>query len=187
MRSIVPVVGVAASAITNYRLTRRLGDTTRRYMRYQRAMRDALGDAIAACSVHLPLLVEGMWFVFIADGQLSPEETGCLATFLKRFDEPTRELVMSRFVEDEYDWLERLGTTVSKAMCPAFFHALQVAAAVDKHVGLPERRLLRSAARRLGVTFDPKRVETMMEQFEERGVLDTKTAKNGAAHGSRSE
>jgi hypothetical protein len=171
MRNIIPVVGVAASAITNWKLTRRLGDTTRRYMRYQRAMHDALDDAIARCSTHLPLLVEGMWFVFIADGQLSPEETGCLAAFLKRFDEPTRELVMSRMVEDEYDWLERLASDVLPAYREPFFHALEVAAAVDKNVGLPERRLLRSAARRLEVKFDPQLIEDMMNEFQTRGFL----------------
>ena len=171
MRSIVPFIGIAASAITNYKLTKRLGDTTRRYMRYQRAMHDALDEAIAKCQTHLPLLVEGMWFVFVADGQLSPEETGCLATFLKRFDKTTRELVMSRLIEDEYDWLERLTRDVSPAMRPLFFHALEVAAAVDKNVGLPERRLLRSAARRLGLTFDAKHVDEMMTEFQTRGFL----------------
>lgn len=171
MRSIVPVIGVAASAITNYKLTQRLGNTTRRYMRYQRAMHDALRDAIAHCDAHLPLLVEGMWFVFIADGQLSPEETGCLASFLKRFDEPTRELVMSRLVEDEYGWLERIEDEVTPAMRPMFLHALEVAAAVDKNVGLPERRLLRSTARRLGLEFDPDHVAEMMNEFQTRGFL----------------
>ncbi len=54
-----------------------------------------------------------------------------------------------------------------------FLHALEVAAAVDKEVGVPERKILRRAARVLGREWDPARVEKMMADFEERGVLST--------------
>lgn len=171
MRNIVPVASIATSAITNYRVTQRLGDTTRRYMRYQRALGDALAQASVECAEQLDLLIEGMWFIFIADGQLAPEESAILAGFLKRLEPSLRHLVIHRFVEDEYDWLERLPARLSQDMRPTFFHALEVAAAVDKVVGVPERRLLRSAARRLEIAFDPKRIETMISEFEEHGIL----------------
>src|SRR5258708_22542538 len=74
MRNIVPVVGIGASAITNWKLTKRLGDTTRRYMRYHRAMHDALDEATPARQRHLDLLVEGLRIVFIHNAQLAHEE-----------------------------------------------------------------------------------------------------------------
>jgi hypothetical protein len=52
-----------------------------------------------------------------------------------------------------------------------FLHALQVAAAVDKHVGLPERKILRRAAHHLERPFDVAELEKMMLEFEEFGVL----------------
>jgi hypothetical protein len=177
MRNIVPVLGIAVSAVTNYKLTRRLGDTTRRYMRYHRAMNDALGQAIAVCADHLELVIEGMWFLFIADGKLEPEESGCLANMMKRLDPEARERVLSHMVEDEFDWLERLGASVPREMHAAFFHVLEVAAAVDKNVSLPERRLLRSTARRLDLPFDPKSTQRLMKEFEENGLLAE--SKNG--------
>jgi hypothetical protein len=181
MRSIVPVLGIAVSAVTNYRLTRRLGDTTRRYMRYQRALNDALAHAIAVCEDRLELLIEGMWFVFIADGKLSPEESACLVSFLDRLDEEARSRTLSRLVEDEFDWLERLGASLEPGMHAPFFHVLEVAAAVDKNVSLPERRLLRSAARRLGVPFDPKSTERLMKQLEETGRLSETNGSSSAS------
>ena len=172
MRNIVPVFGVATSAITNYRLTKRLGDTARRYMRYHRAMNDAMDVAISGCHAHLELLIEGLWFIFIGDGQLSPEESGLLASLVHRLSPTARQTVIARFIDDEYDWLERLPRCIEDTpIRQAFFHALEVAAAVDKHVGLPERRLLRSAARRLELPFDPRGTDQMMREFEDLGML----------------
>lgn len=170
-RNLLPVVGVALSAVTNYRKTKHIGETARRYMRYQRALDDVLGRVAERCAHHFELLVEGIWFVFIADGKLAPEESACLANLVRKLEHPAHERVLSRFVEDEYDWLERVGAEVKGDDREAFFRALEVAAAVDKRVGLPERRLLRSAARRLELTYDPKRVQRMIEEFEATGIL----------------
>jgi hypothetical protein len=172
LRNVVPVIGIATSAITNYRKTKRIGDTARRYFRYQKALDAALQAVTHACEDHLQLLIEGMWFVFIADGRLAPEESAVLASLLHRLDPEEREQLMGRFVEDEYDWLERVGAEVQGKSRAAFYRALEVAAAVDKLVELPERRLLRSAARRLGVTFDAARLEKMVKQLEETGMID---------------
>lgn len=180
-RSIIPVLGIGISAVTNYKLTRRLGDTTRRYFRYQRAFSDVLDHAIDVCRDHLELIIEGMWFMFIADGKLAPEESACLANFVKRLGPEARARVMSRMVEDEYDWLERLDATMPREMHQHFFHVLEVAAAVDKSVGVPERRLLRSAARRLGLTFDPHSTDRLMRELEAHGTItEAKSGSNGA-------
>jgi hypothetical protein len=170
LRNVVPVLGIASSSITNYRLTRRLGDTVRRFMRYQRALQDALAHEVQACSTHLDLLIEGIWFVFSADGALKPEEVAILAWLLKKCEPVERHAISSRFVEDDHDWLERI-EAVAPALRPSFYHALEVAAAVDKAVTLPERRLLRGVARHLDLTFDLARLHRMMDEFEDRGVI----------------
>jgi hypothetical protein len=171
MRNVIPVFGVVGSAYTNWKKTQQIGDSARRFMRYQRAFRDALRRVSKTCESHFGLLVEGMWFVFIADGRLSPEESACLAKFVKTLPACDKESILARFVEDEYDWLQRVEAEVGHDLRADFMHALEVAAAVDKKVGLPERRLLRSVARRLDLAFDPNRLLAMIKQFEATGML----------------
>jgi hypothetical protein len=172
MRNVVPVVGIVSSAVTNVVLTRKVGHTIRRYFRYQRAFKDTFEHAIELLRGEpLDLLIEGMWFIFTADGKLSPEEAACLASMVHRLPPDARHAVTHRFVEDEHEWTERLAAGVPEPMRDVFLHALEVAAAVDNDVGVPERKILRRASRKLGVTFDPQRVEQMMREFEDRGVL----------------
>jgi hypothetical protein len=170
VRNIVPFVGIAASAITNFVLTQRLGHTVRRYMRYQRAIQDAFDRASKECGPHLDLLVEGVWFIFTADGTLSPEETVTLVKLLERLDPVTAHATAARFVEDELDWADRV-EQVPEAMRDAFFVALEVAACVDKEVTLPERKILRRAAHHLGRNFDMGRLNGMVRELDHEGVL----------------
>lgn len=169
-RNLLPVIGIASSAITNYLVTRKLGDTVRRYMRYRRALHDALEHATEVCKDHLDLLVEGVWFVFSADGKLSPEEVGALAHLLEKLPPAQRAVVETRFVEDELEWADRIEVLPESAR-DDFLHALEVCAAVDKHVGLPERKVLRRAAHHLGRPFDPQRLDKMIAEFADYGVL----------------
>ena len=151
-------------------MTKNLGDTVRRAMRYPRAMDDTLATSKKACADCLDLFIEGMWFVFTADGKLSPEETACLANLLDDLDATTRHAVLARFTDDEIDWVERI-ESIPKESRPSFMHALEVAAAVDKVVGLPEKKLLRRVAHHLDLEFDMNRVQRMIEHFEETGLL----------------
>ena len=172
MRNVIPVVGVVSSAITNVVLTRKMGNTVRRYFRYQRAFGDTFSQAIELLHGETrDLLIEGIWFIFTADGKLSPEEAACLAKLVHKLDPVARHAVTHRFVEDELEWTERIGKGVPEDLRDVFLHALEVAAAVDKHMSVPERKILRRAARSLGREFDPARIEQMMADFEERGVL----------------
>jgi hypothetical protein len=180
MRNVVPVIGIVSSAITNVVLTRKMGHTVRRYFRYQRAFADTFAHAIELLQGEpRDLLIEGMWFIFTADGKLTPEEAACLGKLVHKLDPVERHAVTHRFVEDELDWTERIGKGVPEELRDVFLHALEVAAAVDKEVSVPERKILRRAARALGREFDPARVEKMMADFEERGILST-GAKGGA-------
>jgi uncharacterized tellurite resistance protein B-like protein len=174
VRNLVPFVGIATSAVTNFMLTRKLGDTVRRYMRYQRALHDAFAHATEACHANLDLLIEGMWFIFTADGHLTPEETVTLARLMDKLDPVTRKAVEARFVEDELDWAERI-ESISEETRDHFLHALEVAACVDKEVSLPERKILRRAAHHLGRDFDREHIENMIREFEQYGVLTAKT------------
>jgi hypothetical protein len=184
-RNLLPVLGIATSAITNYLVTRKLGDTVRRYVRYRRALHDALEHASAGCHEYLDLLVEGVWFLFAADGKLTPEEVGALAHLLGKLPPAERAAVEARFVEDELEWAQRI-EVLPESVRDEFLHALEVAATVDKHVGLPERKILRRAAHHLGRPFDRERIEKMIAEFEDYGVLrETKrTALPGVLVGS---
>jgi len=173
-RNIVPFLGIVTSAVTNFRLTQKLGDTVRRYMRYERAMHDAFAHASEECRANLDLLIEGVWFIFTADGQLEPEETATLAHLLDKLDPVTRKVVQTRFVEDELEWAERI-ESVPEDTRDHFLHALEVAACVDKEVSLPERKILRRVAHHLNRDFDLDHLKTMIAEFEEYGVLTKKT------------
>ena len=116
------------------------------------------------------MLAEGLWFLFSADGRLSPEETGVLAYLVRLLPADEQAAVMARFVEDEHDWLQRLGELPENER-DDFFHALEIAATVDKVVTQPERRILRGAARALGQKYDDARIERMVTDFGDVGVL----------------
>jgi hypothetical protein len=169
-RNVVPFVGIVTSAVTNFLVTRRLGNTVRRYMRYERAMHDAFAQATVTCRQYLDLLIEGMWFIFTADGKLAPEETATLAHMLDKLPPAERAAVQARFVEDELEWADRI-EQIPEPMRDHFLHALEVAAAVDKEISLPERKILRRAAHHLNREFDLGRLERMIHDFEESGVL----------------
>ena len=170
VRNLVPVASVVTSSWSNWRMTRHVGDTVRRYMRYHRALEDALEHAEAACSSVLDLLLEGIWHLFTADGRLSSEEAALLANVLRKLPAAERGAVMRRFTDDEHDWSERI-QAIPEPVREPFLRALEVAAAVDKSVSLPERKILRRAARKLGLGFDLSRVEGMIKEFDERGVV----------------
>ena len=95
-------------------------------------------------------MLEGLWFIFTADGKLTPEEAAFLAYMLRKLDPLRRRAVIARFVEDELDWTLRIGAEVGPRVRDVFLPVLEVAAAVDKEVSLPERKVLRRAAQALG-------------------------------------
>jgi uncharacterized tellurite resistance protein B-like protein len=148
LRNIVPFADVLFSSIGNWRLTHEVG----RYVQGYVSRRLELDAAIDAVNKHssdcVDLALEGMWFIFIADGRLTGIETALVAHLLRRQD--ARDIT-PRFVSDEADWLERVRKMPEvPELRGAFLHALQVMAAVDGSVAGPEGAVLRSAARALG-------------------------------------
>lgn len=170
LRNVVPVVGIVSSSIANYRLTRHVGETVSAYFRYQRALQAAFTRDGHRCQGYVDLLVEGMWFVFTADGRLVEEEAAILSWVLETLPESDQALVTSRMTDDELDWTNRLAT-VPKPMRPAILHALMVASAVDGSASLPERKLIRRAAHELELPFDPQALQRMITSFRDRGVM----------------
>ncbi len=171
LRNLLPFVGIVTSAVTNAVVTYRLGAVLRRTFRYERALVETLRAAEAEWAPLLPLLVEGLWFVFTADGRLTPEEAACLAQRLDDLPEHEREKVLARFTLDESDWLSRLGE-VPEASRDAFLRVLVVAVALDKSVMLPETKILGRAAKALGRAYDPTRLKRIVEVLDRTGTLD---------------
>jgi hypothetical protein len=159
-RSGVPVVGIATSAYQNHQLTRKLGATVLYYVRFQRALLGALGEGLVALGPDADLLIEGVWFVLTADGQLRPEEAATLDWLLRQRPTAERASIRQRFVEDDAGWLARLEQAPEGAR-DRLLETLVVAASADGTTSLPERRVLRHAARALGREFDPAAAERL--------------------------
>jgi len=171
LRNVVPFVGVATSAIANWQLTRHVGDTVRRYCRYQRALRDIIERHPGLIEKHLDLVIEGVWFIFTADGHLTPEEAATLAQLLRKATTARRRALENRLIADEEAWLHRLARLPKGERAP-FLDLLEVAAAMDKAYSERERTLIARAAEALGKKMDPRRVPAMVRQFNDVGVLE---------------
>jgi hypothetical protein len=170
-RNLVPFVSIVSSSVTSYLVTRRLGETVRRYARYRRAFDAALADA--SLRAELDVLIEGVWFLFEADGRLKPEETALLAALLRaqaRARRPRNAARLTERLADDVAWIERLREVPAPARAP-LLRALEIAAAVDKFASARERALLRHAAEALDLPFDEADLEAMIRSFEETGVL----------------
>ncbi len=170
LRNIVPFVGVATSSVTSWRRTRRLGESALAYVRYRRALDDAFAAVRQIHSRSMELLVEGAWFLFTADGQINPEETATLARLLRNSPSVARKRLLGHLVGDESSWLSRLQEVPEEAR-DAFFHALEMLAAVDLSVSSAEWLLLRQAARELGRGLQRERVHTLMQRFRAEGAV----------------
>jgi uncharacterized protein (DUF697 family) len=170
LRDVVPFVGIPISALTSWRLTRRLGGLALRSVQYRRALDDAIAAVEEADPDSADLAIEGVWHVFIADGRLVPEETVLLSHLLHRRPEEARAAATERFVSDETGWLARLRSVAEEARGP-MLHTLAVAAAVDAQLPESERSLLRRAAAALHQAASEERLDALATRFRETGVI----------------
>jgi hypothetical protein len=136
----------------------------------RRVLRDALDRARVVWPEYIDLVLEGMWFIFSADGALTPEEAAMLAHMLRELDPAARRDVMRRFVDDERDWIERARTRLPEDAREPFLHTLEVAAALDKKCFVPERRILARLAEAFGRRWDASNVERLIAELSETGV-----------------
>lgn len=167
-RNAVPVLSIATSSIGSYLVTRRLGDNVRRYARYRRAFDDVL-EGQRGLDAHLDLIIEGVWFIFTADGSLQPEESALLASLVRRASPETYARI-SDDLADDITWVARL-PRIPEPLRDAFIDVLEVAAAVDTRATLRERRLIAHAAAALGRRDDPEGLSRMMRDLRDVGVL----------------
>jgi len=184
LRNVVPFLGIVASAVTNWRLARRLGDTLRRYFRYRRALHDALAQDESLLVAHRVSLVQGFWLIFSADGKVTHEEAAILGRYLDKTQGAEKDELQARFAEEPEVWLARLDQIPAPQRAP-FLHSLCVAATLDKVVSREEEELLREAAKALGLPFDLHKVEKMIEGFQKTGVLSPDAHVVAAATGGR--
>jgi hypothetical protein len=164
-RNVLPYVGVATSSIANWRRTARLGSVCRRYFAWRRLLDDAAEPLLAGRPELAGLLIEGLWFVFTADGRLTAEETAVLAHLVRCGPEEARDRVIERFVTDEADWLRRLRKITDRTTRIRMMKVLQLASAVDGALPEPERRLLEHAAASLRQPFSEEALRALAGQI----------------------
>jgi hypothetical protein len=167
-KNAIPFFSILSSSVTSFLVTQRLGDNARRYARYRRAFEDVFADEPRLVQ-HMDLIVEGVWFLFTADGRLDPEESALLAALMRRCD-PGEYDRITRELADDISWVARL-SVIPEPLRDPFLRLMEVAAAVDKNATLRERRLLEHAARALGRREDFGGLERMLKDFREVGVL----------------
>ncbi|RYE83709.1 MAG: hypothetical protein EOO75_18985 [Myxococcales bacterium] len=167
-RNLVPGVGVVTATVGNVRSTKKLGETVHRYLRYQHALQETVGESLDSDPAVADLAIEGVWFVLTADGELRPEEAAILAWMTRQRPVLEQGALRRRFIEDDSGWMDRLRAAAAGPVASRerLLRAFEVAAAVDQVASLPERRMLRHAARALDVPFDLARLEAMTRSFD---------------------
>ena len=93
-----------------------------------------------------------------------------LAHMLRELEPTARHEVLSRFVDDERDWIERARARLPPEVREPFFHTLEVAAALDKKVFAPERKILARVAEAFGRVWNSSNVERLIAELSETGV-----------------
>ncbi len=167
LRNVVPGISIGVSAWRNWQLTRQVGETVHRYVRFRRNRREMFAAHESAWQSHLELIIESFWHVFTADGRIADEEVAILANYLERLPSDARSRVLERFVDDESGWLQRLAA-VPPSDREVVMHAMEHGATVDMRVLPPERKLLERAARALGCSVDLERVRDLIHALMSR-------------------
>jgi len=170
LRTAVPYLGIAISSVQSWSLTRRIGEFARGYVTFRRALDDAIDEVVRRDASAYDDLVEGLWFVFTADGRLTRCEAALLAHLVHARPDEARTRMLSRMVPDEVDWLERLGAVGDPDLRQRLLQALAVAATVDTELAGAEWVVLRRAAQALQSEVDDRYLERLARRFGEAGV-----------------
>lgn len=168
LRNLLPFVGIVTSAVASWRLTMRVGNGVTRYLGFRHALDGVLARVQAHDPGALDALIEGVWFVASADGQVNDDEAALLAHLVRMRPREARWKLTARFVADEGAWLDRLAR-LPEAVHAEVLTALEVAAAMDGVVSPPERTLLARAAAALGLEPSPERLDVLARTFADDG------------------
>lgn len=160
-RNSLPFVGVPYSAWSAWRTAQLVGDLLCDYARGRRALDDAMAQLERAWRGCQQLAIEGIWFLFVADGRLDDRETLLLAHLLHARPEEVRAEIGARLVTDESGWLSRMERGVPARARAPMLRLLETAAAVDGALAAGESALLQRAADALGRPFRPAEVEEL--------------------------
>jgi hypothetical protein len=136
-----------------------------------RAAFDGLLARVAAhgCET-LDALIEGIWFVSIADAQVNDDETALLAFLVQRRPQEVRGQLTARFVLDPDAWIDRLAR-VPEGARHDLLRALEVTAAMAGHASPAERALLERAAGALGIELSVDALDRIADAYRN-GVPD---------------
>ncbi|HEY3353922.1 MAG TPA: hypothetical protein VGQ83_11785 [Polyangia bacterium] len=153
LRNVLPFVGIAVSGVQSWTATRRVGEVVQEYVRFRRALDAALADAARVSPNTFDLIIEGIWFVFIADGRLTAAETAVLAHLLHEKPVQIRHELGARLITEAAGFFTRLSTIESAEARAAVFRVLAVAAAADGTPSAAEQEVLAQAARALATDY----------------------------------
>jgi hypothetical protein len=171
LRNVVPFVGIAASAARNWQLTSQVGRTVQRYLAFRCALGDVVSSLEAKHADLVPLFVEGVWHVLVADGRLAPDEAALLAYLVRRGAADAREELTACFVSDEAGWIERLGEVHDAGAKRLLLGGLTIAAAMAGRTDRATRAVLSHVGRALGEPDDPARLDALARRLEELGPM----------------
>ena len=160
MRNVLPIIGVPISARWNYVATTTLGAKVKKYMRYRRAIRGAIGALKLGAIVDPTALVEGAWLLATVDGEAGHEEMLALAAVMEMLSAEHRAAISNdrAFGDDEEDFFDQLAA-IDPSMHVPLLDTLYLVAAADRELAVPERRFLRRIDKALGRDIDFARVD----------------------------
>ncbi len=160
MRNVLPIIGVPISARWNYVATSTLGAKVKKYMRYRRAIRVAIGSLQLGDVVDPTVLVEAAWLLATVDGECGHEEMLALAAVMEMLPAEHRSAIAAdrAFGDDEEQFFTDLGT-IDRSMHAPLLDTLYLVAAADRELAVPERRFLRRIGKELRCEIDFARVD----------------------------
>jgi hypothetical protein len=160
----LPFIGIFTSAAESWRLTKRVGNAVTQYVHFRAAFDGLLARVAAHGCETLDALIEGVWFVCIADAQVNDDETALLAFLVQRRPPEVRERLTARFVLEPDGWIERLARVPQSAR-QELFRALEVTAAMRGEVSQPERAILERVAAALGIEVSADAFDRVAEAY----------------------
>lgn len=167
----VPAIGIPVSMKLNHYMTGRVGEQAREIYRHRAAIDEATERLVDRGAEMPSMLLQTLWLLVSADGNIEPEEAWMMRSFVKEIEAlpGSRESLdqfasMINFSADSY--FEKLAAMPADAK--EILYAVACAAAVaDRKLQSEEKALLERMAVACGTSFDP----SALEAAAKRGTL----------------